>query len=65
MRGMSSCAIAPSTPTTMVIEATTRINVPGRELESRNSVWVRMMAYTPTLVSSPANTAVIGDGAVG
>ena len=28
-------------------------------------VWKRMIAYTPTLVSSPANTAVTGAGAVG
>ena len=30
-----------------------------------SSVWVRMIAYTPTLVSRPANTAVTGAGAVG
>ena len=29
------------------------------------SVWVRMIAYTPTLVRSPANTAVTATGAVG
>jgi hypothetical protein len=28
-------------------------------------VWVRMMAYTPTLVRRPAKMAVTGDGAVG
>ena len=31
----------------------------------KSSVCVRMIAYTPTLVSRPANTAVTGAGAVG
>ena len=31
----------------------------------KRSVSVRMIAYTPTLVSKPANTAVTGAGAVG
>ena len=31
----------------------------------KSSVSVRTIAYTPTLVSSPANTAVTGAGAVG
>ena len=43
----------------------TSSSVAGRLSSGNSSIWVRMMAYTPTLVSSPANTAVIGDGAVG
>ena len=30
-----------------------------------NSEWARMMAWPPTFVSNPANTAVTGAGAVG
>ena len=62
---MSSWAMAPSTPMTIVAAATTSSSVAGRVSSVKNSSWVRTMAYTPTLVSRPANTAVIGDGAVG
>jgi hypothetical protein len=64
MRLMSDCATAPSTPTTMVSRAPTSRTVlsspPGN-----SSVSVRMIAYTPTLVSRPAKTAVTGAAAVG
>ncbi|MCY1460872.1 hypothetical protein D9M71_784670 [compost metagenome] len=61
---MSLWARAPRIPTTMVSRAATISGVlkvsPGN-----SSVSVRTMAYTPTLVSRPANTAVTGAGAVG
>ena len=41
------------------------MSVAGRLSPGKSSVWVRKMAYTPTLVSRPANTATTGDGAVG
>ena len=62
---MSSCAIAPSTPIDIVSTATTISTVPIQSGASNSSVWVRMMAYTPTLVSNPAKIAVTGPGAVG
>ena len=43
IRLTSSWAIAPSTPTTIVGPAITRISVAGR-LAGNSSVWVRMMA---------------------
>ena len=60
----SDWATAPRMPTTMVSAATTSsrsaVRPPGN-----SSVSVRMIAYTPTLVSRPAKTAVTGAGAVG
>ena len=38
---------------------------PAGCVSGNSRVWVRMMAYTPTLVSRPAKIAVTGDGAVG
>ena len=64
IRFTSSWAMAPSTPTTMVAPAITSISRPGG-VAGNSRVWVRMMAYTPTLVSRPAKIAVTGDGAVG
>ncbi len=64
MRFTSFWAIAPSTPTTMV-NAATHSSSSEAPSEGKSSVWVRMMAYTPTLVSSPAKRAVMGVGAVG
>ena len=65
MRLTSPCAIAPNTPTSIVAPATHNRSVAGRVSSGNSSVWVRMMAYTPTLVSRPAKIAVTGDGAVG
>ena len=62
---MSSCAIAPRTPMSIVAAARTSRSVAGRLSSGNNRSWVRMMAYTPTLVRRPAKMAVIGDGAVG
>ena len=64
IRFSSACATAPSTPTTMVASATTSSSV-LTSLLANSCVSVRISAYTPTLVSSPANTAVTGAGAVG
>ena len=64
MRLISFWAIAPRMPTSIVAApAIPSTSVSGSAWNSR--VWVRMIAYTPTLVSSPANTAVTGAGAVG
>ncbi len=64
MRLISVWAIAPRIPMSMVATpAIPSTRVSGSAWNS--SVWVRMIAYTPTLVSSPANTAVTGAGAVG
>ena len=63
-RLMSFCAMAPRMPITMVSSAAT-INTSSSRPPGNNSEWVRMIAYTPTLVSRPANTAVTGAGAVG
>ena len=65
MRFTSPWAMAPSTPTSIVAPASTSSSVAGRVLSGNSRVWVRMMAYTPTLVSRPAKIAVTGDGAVG
>ena len=63
IRLISFCAIAPSTPTTIVMAAIQSSSVP---LDSGNScTWVRRIAYTPTLVRRPANTAVTGLRALG
>ena len=63
-RLMSLCAIAPRMPITIVsspaTSSTLSIAPPGNSSEC-----ARMIAYTPTLVSRPANTAVTGAGAVG
>ncbi|SHS55082.1 Uncharacterised protein [Mycobacteroides abscessus subsp. abscessus] len=63
-RLISLCAMAPRMPTIMVSSAATSSTVlsppPGNSREC-----ARMMAYTPTLVSNPAKTAVTGAGAVG
>ena len=50
IRFTSPWAIAPSTPTTIVAAARTSSRVLDAE-GGNSSVWVRMMAYTPTLVS--------------
>ena len=63
MRFICACEIAPSKPMIIVRPATTINSVfwsPGK-----SSVSVRMSAYTPTLVSKPANTAVTELGEVG
>ena len=65
IRFMSSCAIAPSTPIVIVRTAITISTVPIQSGGSNRSVWVRMIAYTPTFVSRPAKIAVTGPGAVG
>ena len=64
MRLSSACATAPRTPTTIVARATTSSSMLMSEVWN-SCVSVRMSAYTPTLVSRPANTAVTGAGAVG
>ncbi len=61
---MSSCAMAPSTPITIVSPAMSRMAVDGPS-SGKSSVWVRTMAYTPTFVSRPAKMAVTGVTAVG
>ncbi len=63
-RLMSDWATAPRIPTTMVSTAVTSSSVAVRPPGNSN-VSVRMIAYTPTLVSRPAKTAVTGAGAVG
>ncbi len=60
---MSSWAIAPRTPTIIVSPAIHSSTV--RCSPGNSCVWVRIIAYTPTLVSRPANTALIGLRAVG
>ena len=63
-RLMSFWAMAPKMPSSMVASAATSST--GLSPTSGNSsVCARMIAYTPTLVSRPANTAVTGAGAVG
>ncbi len=64
MRLTSSWLIAPRTPVTMVSPATASSSVDG-SLSVNNSVWLRMIAYTPTLVRRPANMAVTGEVAAG
>ncbi len=61
---MSSCATAPRIPTSIVASAT-HMSTSSSRPSGNSSVCVRMIAYTPTLVSRPANTAVTGAGAVG
>ncbi len=63
-RLMSLCAIAPNTPTSIVTSAATR-STSSSAPPGNSSDWARMIAYTPTFVSRPANTAVTGAGAVG
>ncbi len=63
-RLMSVCAIAPRMPTIIVSRPHT-ISTLSSSPCGNSSVWARMIAYTPTLVSRPANTAVTGAGAVG
>ena len=63
IRLTSFWAMAPSTPTIIVSPAIHSSRV--RCSPGNSWVWVRTMAYTPTLVSRPANTAVIGLRAVG
>ena len=65
IRLTSSWAMAPRMPITIVSPASTSSSVAGRSSAPNSSVWVRIRAYTPTLVSSPANTAVTADGATG
>ena len=60
---MSPWEMAPRTPISMVRAATTRSR--SRCWSGNSRVWVRIMQYTPTLVSNPANTALTGLGAVG
>ncbi|EYT53483.1 hypothetical protein H488_0107010 [Kocuria sp. UCD-OTCP] len=64
MRLMSICASAPRMPTTMVSSAT-HIRRSSSRSPGKSTVSVRMIEYTPTLVSRPANTAVTGAEAVG
>ena len=63
-RLMSLCAMAPKMPISMVSSAAT-INTWSSPPPGNSRVCARMIAYTPTLVSRPANTAVTGAGAVG
>jgi hypothetical protein len=65
IRRMSSWAIAPSTPTTIVAPAMRSSRVAGLVSSVKKRSWVRTMAYTPTFVRSPAKIAVMGEGAVG
>ena len=64
VRLMSVWVSAPRIPTTRVRIAT-HVSRSLTGLPGNSSVSVRMIAYTPTLVSRPANTAVTGAGAVG
>ena len=61
---MSLCAMAPMMPTTIVSRPHT-ISTLSSSPCGNSSECARMIAYTPTLVSNPAKTAVIGAGAVG
>ena len=63
-RLMSFCATAPRIPTSIVASAA-HISRSSARPSGNSNVWIRMIAYTPTLVSNPANTAVTGAGAVG
>ena len=63
-RLMSLCAIAPKMPTSIVSRPQTSSTLSSSP-SGNSSVCARMIAYTPTLVSRPANTAVTGAGAVG
>ena len=65
MRLTSLWAMAPSTPTTMVSAAIHSSTVDASPPVGNSRVWVRTMAYTPTLVSRPAKMAVTWVGAVG
>ena len=58
---MSLCAIAPRMPTSIVRRPHT-ISTLSSSPSGKSSVCARMIAYTPTLVSRPANTAVTGRG---
>ena len=64
IRRRSVWATAPRMPISIVASAA-QIRTPSSAPPGKSSVWVRMIAYTPTLVSSPAKTAVTGAGAVG
>ena len=63
-RLMSFWAIAPITPTIMVNSAIT-ISVESKAPPVNTVERTRMKAYTPTLVKSPAKTAVTMEAAVG
>ncbi len=63
-RLISDCAIAPKMPISIVSRPAT-MRIESIDPPGNSSVCVRMIAYTPTLVSKPANTAVTGAGAVG
>ncbi len=63
-RLMSVWAMAPRIPTSIVSSPAT-ISTSSSAPPGNSSEWARMIAYTPTLVSRPANTAVTGAGAVG
>ncbi len=60
----SFCATAPRMPTSIVASAAA-ISAASAVPSGNRRVCVRMIAYTPTFVSRPANTAVTGAGAVG
>ncbi len=65
MRRTSVCAAAPSTPVTMVTPAATSSRVWVKATSAvKSRVKTRISAYTPTLVSSPANTADTAAGGV-
>ena len=64
IRLISAWAMAPRMPMIIVASAA-HISRSDSGESGNSSVWVRMIAYTPTLVSRPANTAVTGAGAVG
>src|SRR5215213_4716144 len=61
-RLMSLCATAPRMPMIMVSSAATSSSGSSPPL-GNSSECARMIAYTPTFVSRPANTAVTGAGA--
>ena len=63
-RLMSFCAIAPRMPM-IIVARPAHISTSSRRPSGNMTERARMMAYTPTLVSRPANTAVTIDGAVG
>ena len=48
-----------------IVASAAHIRASSSRPSGNSSVCVRMIAYTPTLVSRPANTAVTGAGAVG
>ena len=60
MRRTSTCAAAPSTPISMVAHATHSSTSWATPASGQNKVTRRISAYTPTLVSRPANSADTG-----